>query len=411
MPLLIHASSKIYTPEQTDIKPTFIGGDTAFYNFINNFTDEEAYFATPKGEYPPITVSFIIDSVGIVHNLKCINNLGNYYEGKVLNALNHMPKWVPGKINGANVNVTEIIEIKYTLPGTEVYRNEFWSRKTYHSFESQNEHVNNNHNSYSNSYSNNNASIQYTNTNLFVMMVGFISLLLSGSLAILPGVLIIMLVFYWRRKRPEPFKVIAAYFIMGVISIVPSIMIENYFDRANYTLMGTIAAYSILVIGLTEESWKFLFLRTFAYRKKNLREPYDGILYSVIIAMGFATAENILYTFKGGSSLAFMRMFTAVPAHATCAVMMGFFLGIGKFKKFSSLWMVAGLVIAVLTHGIYDFFLLQKDYPNLKLATFLFLIVSVIFSVRAAMIGRRYHVPIPVVNQLEEQEEYTKDGM
>jgi RsiW-degrading membrane proteinase PrsW (M82 family) len=220
-----------------------------------------------------------------------------------------------------------------------------------------------------------------------------------------------MLVFYWRRKRPEPFKVIAAYFTMGVISIIPAIIIEDFFDKESYIRMGTIAAYSILVIGLTEESWKFFFLRVFAYKKKNLREPYDGILYSVIISMGFATAENILYAFKGGTSIAFMRMFTAVPAHASFAVLMGFFLGVGKFKRFPAIWMVTGLVIAVLTHGIYDFFLLQKDYPTLKLATLVLLVISVTFAIRAAMTGRRYHVPVPVITVQNRDDEYTKDGL
>lgn len=412
LPVLLHAGSILYTTEQTDIRPSFTGGDTAFYDFINDFTDNEAYYATPKGEYPPITVSFIVDSAGILHNLKCINNLGNYYEGKVLNALNHMPKWIPGKINGVNVNVTTTLEIKYTLPGTDVYTKEYRSRKMHQYFYTHNEHNIYNRDTSSNFNSNYNTQKQYPNTNLFVMMVGFVTILLSVSLAILPGVLIIMLVFYWRRKRPEPFKVIAAYFIMGVISIIPAIIIEDFFDRESYIRMGTIAVYSILVIGLTEESCKFFFLRTFAYRKKNLREPYDGILYSVIISMGFATAENIMYTLKGGSPLAFIRMFTAVPGHASFAVIMGFFLGVGKFKRFSSVWMIAGLVIAVLTHGIYDFFLLQKDYPTLKLATLVLLIISVTFAVRAAMIGRKYHIPNPVITQQQEtEEEYTKDGL
>jgi RsiW-degrading membrane proteinase PrsW (M82 family) len=409
LPILAHANSKIYTADQTNIKPTYPGGDDAFYDFINDFTDDEAYYATPKGEYPPITVSFIIDSTGIVHNIKCINNLGCFYEGKVLDALNHMPKWNPGKVNGVNVNVSSAVVIKYTLPGTKIYENEYRPRKTNTHNKSQSAHDFYNRDEPTNIKSQNNEQENISKTNLFVLLAGFVSLLLSFSLAILPGVLIIMLVFYWRRKRPEPFKVIAAYFMMGVFSIIPAIIIENLFNMENYLRMGTIAAYSILVVGLTEESWKFIFLRVFAYRKKNLREPYDGILYSVIISMGFATTENILYTFGGGSSTALIRMFTAVPAHASFAVLMGFFLGVGKFKKLPILWMVIGLVIAVLCHGIYDFFLLQKDFPSLKLATFLFLIISIIFSVRAIMIGRRYHVPVHT--QQATEDEYTKDGM
>lgn len=44
-----------------------------------------------------------------------------------------------------------------------------------------------------------------------------------------------------------------------------------------------------------------------------------------MVSMGFATAENIMYVMQNGMSVAFLRMFTAVPAHAFFAVIIGYF--------------------------------------------------------------------------------------
>jgi RsiW-degrading membrane proteinase PrsW (M82 family) len=43
--------------------------------------------------------------------------------------------------------------------------------------------------------------------------------------------------------------------------------------------------------------------------------------------MGFATIENISYVMVYGYNTAFGRMFLSVPAHATFAVVMGYFVG------------------------------------------------------------------------------------
>ena len=47
--------------------------------------------------------------------------------------------------------------------------------------------------------------------------------------------------------------------------------------------------------------------------------------------MGFAFVENILYVSQGGMQVAILRTFTAVPAHAMFAVMMGYYAGLAKF--------------------------------------------------------------------------------
>ena len=109
----------------------------------------------------------------------------------------------------------------------------------------------------------------------------------------------------------------------------------------------------------------------------------DGIVYAVVIGMGFAILENILYVSQLGMSVAFYRMFTAVPAHAAFGVIMGYHVGLAKFHKdkYKSIQlMFKGLLYAAFVHGAYDFFLFSENTLGLAILAFVILIVSIHMS-------------------------------
>ena len=65
---------------------------------------------------------------------------------------------------------------------------------------------------------------------------------------------------------------------------------------------------------------------------KDFNEPIDGIVYGVTASLGFATLENFYYVYlladyfqTSSMSLAIVRSFSAVPAHAVFGVFMGYF--------------------------------------------------------------------------------------
>lgn len=213
------------------------------------------------------------------------------------------------------------------------------------------------------------------------------------ALALAPVFAIIVFVWFKDRYDKEPVKLLLWAFVLGVLSIIPAILLEIFggyvLDRVEILFfpginMLHVLIYAFLVIGLSEEGVKYFFLRKIFYRKEAFNEPFDGIVYAVMISMGFAAAENIMYVFNHGASTAVMRMFTAVPAHAGFAVMMGYFVGKAKFAKKNNFgYRIIGLFIAVIFHGLYDFFLLQNDYGSMKIFAFVVLLVCLIFSFRA----------------------------
>ena len=155
--------------------------------------------------------------------------------------------------------------------------------------------------------------------------------------------------------------------------------------EASTSLLETFA-YAFFVVALSEEFSKFIFLRWNLFLRPEFDEPYDGITYSVMIAMGFATLENLMYVYQSNDAydVAWMRAFTAVPAHATFAIIMGYFTGLAKFnstKKTS--YLLKGLIFAILMHGFYDFLLMQSNFPQIAVGAFVSLAISIYFSLKA----------------------------
>ena len=103
---------------------------------------------------------------------------------------------------------------------------------------------------------------------------------------------------------------------------------------------------------------KFLALRFVPYRRRAFDDPFDGIVYAVMVGMGFATLENIGYVMQHGLGTGIMRMFLSVPAHATFAVLMGYHVGLAKFDPANRRkYMILAIFWPVVFHGTFDFFL------------------------------------------------------
>ena len=102
-----------------------------------------------------------------------------------------------------------------------------------------------------------------------------------------------------------------------------------------------------------------------------------------MVSMGFAAVENMMYVIQGGMEVAMLRAFTAIPAHATFGIIMGYYMGKAKFSKNPIKWNLIGLSLAVLFHGTYDFFLFIGFIPGISIGAFISLIVAIILSKRA----------------------------
>ncbi|HYV90787.1 MAG TPA: PrsW family glutamic-type intramembrane protease [Chitinophagales bacterium] len=205
------------------------------------------------------------------------------------------------------------------------------------------------------------------------------------ALAVAPGLAICILIYVKDKYNREPRLLLILSFILGMIAIIPAYFIEQ--TGAIFVLEGTSTemtlVFAFIVVGATEEGCKFFMLRVYSYRKRDFDEPFDGIMYSVMIAMGFATLENIMYVSQFGIGNAFLRMFTAVPAHAVCGIIMGYYAGLAKFNLNAKPLLFRGWFYAMLLHGAYDFSLMDKNIPLIIFGAVLSLYLGVRFSLKA----------------------------
>jgi len=191
--------------------------------------------------------------------------------------------------------------------------------------------------------------------------------MLLFALALAPAIAIIFYIYSKDKYEREPFKNLLISFFLGVLSTVPAVVIQvklepkllAFVQEKSIVYYGL---YAFVVVGLGEEFCKFAMLRLYAYRKKAFNEPFDGIIYSVMISMGFATLENIGYVMQGGVFTGLLRMFLSVPAHAAFAVLMGYHVGLAKFDPdHASVHLWKGLLLAAFFHGAFDFFLFLQE--------------------------------------------------
>ena len=200
-----------------------------------------------------------------------------------------------------------------------------------------------------------------------------------------PVIAILIYLYYKDKHEKEPLSVLGISFLLGCLSVIFVVIATLlWWDQFPlHILEGNeliyMAIQAFIVVALTEEAGKFLALRYYAFRNKNFNEPFDGIIYAVYISMGFAFVENILYVSQGGMSVAILRTFTAVPAHAMFAVMMGYYAGLAKFAASDSernRLLARGLFTAIMFHGAYDYFIFIESYPGLAILTLFTLVIG-----------------------------------
>lgn len=219
------------------------------------------------------------------------------------------------------------------------------------------------------------------------------------ALALAPGVAIGVYIYLKDHHEREPIGLLLRAFFFGMLSVPVTLLIGSVIDQfvtIDESSVSEQAVHAFLIVALVEEFSKFIFVRGILYNSSHFNEPFDGIVYSVMVSMGFATLENLLYVYSGGMGTAIMRMFTAVPAHATFAVLMGFYLGKAKFEHKKGYYALHALGVATLFHGAYDYCLFISYVPGIVLGALVSLVIGIWLSKKAIRI---HQLASPFKNQ------------
>ena len=175
---------------------------------------------------------------------------------------------------------------------------------------------------------------------------------------------------------------LAIVFPISVIQyVVPT---TNVFQ--NMPIVGTMLK-SLIIYGLVEELFKTIVLVP-VLSTKSIKEEYSAIqllFLSFLLGLSLACFESLVYLFdrlqiannKGAQLLyhhIFLRIFTSDLIHMSCAGLCGLFVISKRYNNNKS--KISYLFLAILLHGIYDFFAGFQN--NLKYFSYLVVLLALI---------------------------------
>lgn len=186
--------------------------------------------------------------------------------------------------------------------------------------------------------------------------------LVSLIAGILPPVL--WLALFWLREdraRPEPKKIIALSFVLGMVAVYPAYKFSVF--ATTFAISGSF--FLILLQAFGEELVKLLAAYIGAmWHNKAFDEPIDAMIYLITAALGFSAMENVLFMYYNvhnagvlaGISSNAMRFIGATMVHTLSSATLGAFIGFAFYRStfIKEKRLLFGLILATLLHTIYN---------------------------------------------------------
>jgi len=200
--------------------------------------------------------------------------------------------------------------------------------------------------------------------------------------------LLILLFFTSTDRFKEPKTTILTVFFLGFLICLPAGILNElshnfFFDGTDYSKSLT---GSFLGPAWAEELLKFSILYLIILKRDEFNEPMDGLVYGVVVSLGFATYENYTYVYEWASTIAkeenfdFIefsyivakgRSYSAIPMHGLNGAVMGYYFGCYAFSG-NKRYLALSLILPYLFHGFYNFL----GWPNMMIV----IVILVIFS-------------------------------
>jgi len=205
-------------------------------------------------------------------------------------------------------------------------------------------------------------------------------------LLIAPLIFFILILLAREIMEKKVLNLFASTYFVGLLTAIPMILalyfVYEYWLTHVHSLRRIIF-YSFVLIGFLSEFSKFVLLRFYYLPKESFTKPFDGILFSVMLAMGYTTTANSFFLYEWNYSDNVRQVLYTMPAaNFFIGIILGFFTGMSKFRTnyFDSL---TGLAAALFLYGFYSFCLISQDNVLLGFLSAGIVIISLMLAAKS----------------------------
>lgn len=175
--------------------------------------------------------------------------------------------------------------------------------------------------------------------------------------------------------RPEPKRIVALAFLAGMLAVLLALPLEHLAERTFSSVTAVIFSWAVI-----EETIKYAVAALVILWRRWVDEPIDFVIYLIVIGLGFAAFENMLFLlapFAGGEVLSGiltgnLRFMGSTLLHIFGSAAIGLALAF-SYKKPWSMRVIAtalGLVLASALHALFNLLILSKDGSHTVTAFF-----------------------------------------
>ncbi|MBT3282981.1 PrsW family intramembrane metalloprotease [bacterium] len=215
-------------------------------------------------------------------------------------------------------------------------------------------------------------------------MLSFQTILFALLGGVLPALLWLWFWLKQDKKRPEPRGLILLAFVVGMIAVPVVLPFEKFAD-SYFTGTAVIIIWSAI-----EEIFKYTFAYFAVLRRKAMDEPVDAVIYMITVALGFAALENTLFLINPITDGSFvdtiingnLRFLGATLLHTLSSATIGVMIALSFYRKkaLKKVYVVYGLIMAILLHSLFNFFIMKGSGDKL-LTIFVFVWIGIVILI------------------------------
>ena len=190
-------------------------------------------------------------------------------------------------------------------------------------------------------------------------------------------------------RHPEPKKLIAFAFIVGMLVVPLALPLEQF---AKTSLLGDQSNMSLLILvawALIEEVLKYAAAASLILWRPAVDEMPDYVIYMITVALGFASAENMLFLLTplmNGSAASSIftgdvRFLGSTLLHIVASASIGFALAFShNGHPITRVTAAAfGLILAIALHTAFNALIINEGTSSAFIAFAFVWVVAVVF--------------------------------